>query len=153
MAHEIGLDFVFEIRARIGTPLDGGAGRNGHRRIIPILGGTVSGPRLSGRVVPGGADYELVRRDGSSAVEAHYAIEADDGAPIYVVNRGIFTAAPEVLVRVDAGEHVAEDAYYFRSAPVFDAPAGVHQWLSDRVFVAACRFTPAEVTIRVHVVT
>jgi hypothetical protein len=153
MSAEIGLDYAFEIRATIAAALDGGKGRNGHRRIIPITGGTVSGPKLNGRVVPGGADYELVRRDGSSAVEAHYALEADDGTPIYIVNKGLFVAPPVVLARVDAGETVSADEYYFRAAPVFDAPEGPHQWLSDRLFVATCRFTPSEVTIRIYVVT
>lgn len=150
---EIGLDFAFEIRAWIAPPLDGGPGRNGHRRVIPITGGTVAGPRLNGRVLPVGADFELVRRDGASAVEAHYALEAEDGTPIYIVNKGLFVAPPEVVARVDAGETVDPSDYYFRAAPVFDAPDGPHGWLSDRLFVSTCRFTPAEVTIRVYVVT
>ncbi|APH72696.1 DUF3237 domain-containing protein [Aquibium oceanicum] len=150
---EIGLEFSFEIRAKIAVPLDGGPGRDGHRRIIPITGGTVSGPGLSGRVVPGGADYERVRPDGSSIVEAHYAIEADDGTPIYVLNKGLFRAPPEVIRRLDADEPVGPGAYYFRTAPVFDAPAGHHGWLSDNIFVATCRFTSTEVSIRVYVVT
>lgn len=153
MAARIGLEHVFTIAARIGAPLGGAPGRNGTRRIIPITGGTIEGPRLKGRVLPGGADYELVRRDGSSAVEAHYGLEADDGTVIYIVNKGLFTAPAEVIARVDAGETVDPDAYYFRSAPVFDAPEGPHQWLSDRIFVADCRFTPQEVTISVHMVT
>lgn len=153
MAAGIGLAFAFEIRAQIGPPLDGGPGRNGRRRIIPITGGTVEGPRLSGRVVPGGADYELQRGDGCSVVEAHYAIEASDGTPIYIRNAGLFIAPPEVIARVDAGEIPAPGSYYFRTAPVFDAPDGPHGWLSDRLFVADAVFTPAEVTIRVHEVT
>ncbi len=147
------LDPVFDIVATIGTPLDGGPGQNGHRRIIPITGGTVSGPRLSGRVVPGGADYEWVRPDGCSKVEAHYALQADDGTPIYIVNKGIFHAPAAVIARIDAGEEVSPQQYYFRSHPVFDAPSGPHGWLSDRLFVADCRFRPTEVTIRVFMVT
>ncbi len=150
---EIGLEFSFEIRANIAAPLDGGPGRDGHRRIIPITGGTVSGPGLAGRVLPGGADYERVRADGSSIVEAHYAIEADDGTPIYVVNKGLFRAPTGVIRRLDADEPVDPNDYYFRTVPVFDAPAGPHGWLSDHIFVATCRFTSVEVSIRVHAVT
>ncbi|MEY8840152.1 DUF3237 domain-containing protein [Cribrihabitans sp. XS_ASV171] len=153
MADRIGLAHAFDIRALIAPPLDGGAGRNGHRRVIPITGGTVEGPRLSGRVLPGGADYELQRADGASVVEAHYTIEASDGTPIYIRNAGIFTAPADVIARVDAGETVDPDMYYFRTAPVFDAPDGPHGWLSDRLFVAEARFTPQEVTIRVYEVT
>ena len=149
----IGLSFAFDIRAEIAPPLDGGPGRGGHRRVIPITGGSVEGPRLTGRVVPGGADYELQRADGCSVVEAHYAIEATDGTPIYIRNKGLFVAAPEVIARVDAGEAVAPEDYYFRTAPVFDAPDGPHGWLSDRLFVADARFTPSVVTLRVFEVT
>ena len=149
----IGLEFVFEITALIGVPLTGGAGRLGQRRIIPITGGTVRGPRLNGRVLPGGADYELIRPDGNSRLEAHYGIEAEDGTPIYIVNRGLYVAPASVTARLDAGEDVPPAEYYLRAAPVFDAPAGPHGWLSDHLFVSTCRFTPEAVTIRVFLVT
>jgi Protein of unknown function (DUF3237) len=149
----IGLEFAFEITAQIGVPLTGGAGRLGQRRIIPITGGTVQGPRLNGRVLPGGADYELVRPDGNSRLEAHYGIEAEDGTPIYIVNRGLYVAPASVTARLDAGEDVPPTDYYLRAAPVFDAPDGPHGWLSDHLFVSACRFTPDAVTIKVFLVT
>lgn len=149
----IGLEFAFEITALIGTPLTGGPGRLGQRRIIPITGGTVRGPRLNGRVLPGGADYELIRPDGNSRLEAHYGIEAEDGTPIYIVNRGLYVAPASVTARLDAGEDVPPADYYLRAAPVFDAPEGPHGWLSDRLFISTCRFTPEAVTIRVFVVT
>lgn len=149
----IGLAFAFEIRATIGAPLDGGPGRLGHRHVIPITGGTVDGPRLTGRVLPGGADYELIRPDGNSRVEAHYAIEAADGTPIYIRNEGLYVAPRDVTARLDAGDPVSPSDYYFRTTPTFDAPDGPHAWLSDRLFVATCRFTAQEVTIRVHEVT
>lgn len=146
------LEFAFDIKATIAEPRDGGPGRNGHRRIIAITGGTVTGPRLSGRVLPGGADYELIRADGNSVVEAHYALEAVDGTPIYVCNKGLFVATKEVIAALDAGQAVLADNYYFRSAPVFDAPDGPHGWLADHLFIANCRFTSTEVTIRVFLV-
>lgn len=149
----IGLDFAFEITALIGTPLTGGIGRLGQRRLIPITGGTVQGPRLRGRVLPGGADYELIRPDGNSRLEAHYGIEAEDGTPIYIVNRGLYVASADVTARLDAGENVPPAEYYLRAAPVFDAPSGPHGWLSDHLFVSTCRFTPQAVTIRVFLVT
>jgi hypothetical protein len=149
----MGLEFAFEIRALIGTPLGSGPGRLGHRRVIPITGGTVTGPRLTGEVIPGGADYELIRPDGNSVIEAHYALRAGDGTVIYVRNVGLFVAPAEVIARLDAGAAVEADEYYFRSAPVFDAPDGPQGWLSDRLFVAACRFSNEEVSIRVHCVT
>lgn len=150
MKAEIGLEFAFEIIAEVGQTLDGGPGRLGTRRIVPITGGTVRGPKLNGRIVPGGADYAIGRPDGAAVVTAHYALEAEDGTPIYIMNEGIRTAAPEVIARLRSGEHVDPAEYYFRSVPTFDAPEGPHGWLSDNIFVAHCaRFGPS-VRIRVY---
>lgn len=132
-----GLEHVFTIVAEIGTPLSGGRSSAGERLHIPILGGTVRGPRLEGTIRPGGSDWPLIRPDGTSEIEATYTVAADDGTPILVRNAGLRVSAPEVLARLRAGEAVAPDEYYFRSAPRFDAPDGPHAWLRDRLFVAS----------------
>jgi hypothetical protein len=146
------LEFAFDIHVDLGAPTFAGKGRLGERRIFPIVGGSIDGPKLKGRVVPGGADYALVRRDGSTLVSAHYMIEADDGTAIYIRNKGLFAGAPSVIEKVDAGELVEPDNYYFRAAPVFDAPEGPHEWLSDRLFISSCAFRPSDVTISVYVI-
>jgi hypothetical protein len=143
------LDFAFEIVAELSAPLDHGPGRHGHRRINPIIGGSVTGPRLNGRVLPGGADYEWVRTDGSSVLQAHYVLEATDGTPIYIHNKGLFIASPEILRRIDAGEAVEDDFYYFRCSPIFEAPEGKHGWLSDRIFVGKGMFKQSHVIVKV----
>ncbi|MFZ1815314.1 MAG: DUF3237 domain-containing protein [Rhizobiaceae bacterium] len=148
----ISLEHVFDISAEIAQPITGGASRNGQRRIIAITGGTVSGPRLQGRVMPGGADYEFIRPDGTSRVEAHYVMEASDGSPIYICNKGIYAAPQPVSDRLDRGEAVGTDEYYFRCVPVFDAPPGPHEWLNDRIFVGSCIFSIDAVRISVFVV-
>ena len=148
----IGLSHAFDISAEIAPPISGGPGPNGERRITGITGGHVRGPRFSGRVVPGGADYEVIRPDGSSRVEAHYVLEADDGTPIYICNKGIYKAPQTVSDRLDRGEPVAQDEYYFRCTPVFDAPPGPHAWMNDHIFVATCIFTVEAVIIRVFTV-
>jgi hypothetical protein len=81
------LEFVFEIRADVGPVLRGGKGRLGERQHIATTGGTVCGPRLNGRIVPGGSDGVLSRPDGASVIDAHYKAQADDGTPIYGRNR------------------------------------------------------------------
>ena len=148
----IGISHAFDISAEIAPPIMGAPGPNGQRRITGITGGRVDGPRLTGRVLPGGADYEHVRPDGSSRVEAHYTLEAEDGTPIYICNIGLFKAPQEVTDRLDRGEAVGTDEYYFRCAPRFDAPPGPHAWLNDRLFVATCIFTTEAVIIRVFTV-
>lgn len=145
------LEFVFEIRAEIGPVRRGGKGRLGERQHIAITGGTVRGPRLNGRIVPGGSDWVLTRPDGASVIDAHYTVQADDGTPIYVHNRGLRVSSAEVLGRLQRGEPVEPHEMYFRSAPVFDAPDGPHGWLSDHVFVATLARVGNEVQVRVFV--
>jgi hypothetical protein len=143
------LEFAFGIRAQVGVALRAGEGRIGERTHVPIVGGTVDGPRLQGRIVPGGSDWILSRRDGASIIDAHYTIVADDGTPIYVHNRGLRVSSAEVLERLRRGDAVAPHELYFRSTPVFDAPDGPHAWLSDHVFVA--RLARAGADVRVDV--
>lgn len=131
------LEYVFSIRADIAPPRSAGVGPLGERLHIPILGGIVQGPRLKGRILPGGSDWPLIRPDGSSAISAHYSIEAEDGTLILVQNEGLRVSAPEVTARLRAGQLVAPDAYYFRTAPRFDAPDGPHQWLRESLFIAS----------------
>jgi hypothetical protein len=146
------LEFAFEIRARIDQALRAGPGRLGERQHIPITGGSVSGPRLQGRILPGGSDWALIRNDGSTLVDAHYTIQADDGTLIYVRNRGLRVSSAQVLERLRRGESVAPQDMYFRSTPVFDAPDGPHAWLSDHVFVASLARVGAEMRIQVFAV-
>jgi len=95
---------VFEARVRVAPAQELGEIGGGRRRIIPILGGTLSGARLSGEVLPGGADWQTIFPDGRTEVLARYTLRASDGALIGVVNRGVRRGAPEVIARLTAGE-------------------------------------------------
>ncbi len=148
-----GLDLVFTIKADIAPPRNAGRGPYGERLHIPITGGRVAGPRLTGTVLPGGSDWPIVTADGHSRIEAHYTIEADDGTLIYVVNKGVRVSSPQVSARMRAGETVSPDQYYMRGAPVFDAPDGPHRWLTERVFVCTIRPMGRAVSIAVYAVT
>ena len=132
-----GLSYAFRIRADIGPPLSGGKSAQGERLHIPILGGHVEGPKLNGRILPGGSDWPLIRPDGHSDIAAIYTIETDDGVPILVRNNGLRSSSPDVFARMRAGEAVPPSDYYFRSTPVFEAPDGPHAWLNTRLFVAS----------------
>lgn len=100
------LEFTFELRVNIGSTLELGQGSCGTRRNVPIKGGTFHGPQLSGRVLPGGADWQFVESDGLTFVDAQYVIETEDGIRIEVRNRGIRHGSEEVLARIAAGESV-----------------------------------------------
>lgn len=135
-----GLEPVFTIEAMIDPPRSAGPAPHGERLHIPITGGRVYGPRLEGRVLPGGSDWPVIGPDGHSRIEAHYTMEAADGTLIYIVNKALRVSDPATVARMRAGETVSPDAYYMRGAPVFDAPDGPHAWLRDALFI--CSIAP-----------
>jgi Protein of unknown function (DUF3237) len=142
------LRFAFEIDVTVDQMLDLGQTQAGHRRIAPIAGGIVSGPRLQGRVLSVGADWQIIRPDGSADLDARYTIQADDGALIYVVNRGIRHGPPEVLASLARGERVDPGSYYFRSAATFETSAPEHTWLTRAILVGVGERYPNKVVIR-----
>ena len=88
------------------APLELGETPLGRRRVIPITGGRFLGERLSGTILPGGADWQVIRRDGVAHLDARYTLQTDDGALIYVRNEGYRHGPAEVIARVAAGEAV-----------------------------------------------
>lgn len=112
------------------------AGKAGLRGHVAVQGGEISGPRLTGHVVPlSGGDWPRFWPGGLVEFEAHYQLQADDGTPIYIHNSGIAWHSPEVLARIEAGLPTSPDDTYCRVTPRFEAPAGPHEWLNHTVFV------------------
>ena len=130
------LELLYTSRIEIAAPLDVGSAPYGQRRVINILGGAFSGPRLSGRILPGGADWQIVRNDGIVEVEARYTLATDDGALIYLSNWGLRHGPPEVIRRLSAGEKVDASEYYFRTVPKFETGAPAYAWLNGIICVA-----------------
>jgi hypothetical protein len=143
-----GLVFAFEARAQVGPPLDVGPVPAGRRRIVPILGGTFEGSGLKGRVLPGGADWQIVRTDGLAELDTRYTLETDDGQFIYVQNAGIRHASPEITAKLMKGEPVDPSLVYFRTVPKFETSAPELAWLMRSIFVGSGERYPAEVLIR-----
>jgi hypothetical protein len=144
------LTFAFELRAQVGPPVEIGTVPHGRRRIVPILGGTVRGPELEAKVVPGGADWQLIQPDGFSELDTRYTLETDRGELVYVQNAGIRHAAPEVMQRLLAGEIVDPKLVYFRTVPRFETSAPRLQWLARSVFVGVGERFPSEVVVRFY---
>jgi hypothetical protein len=131
-----GLTHVFSLRGELAPPVELGEVEGQRKRYIPVTGGNVYGPRLAGRVLPGGGDWQAIAPGGLTFVLARYHIEASDGTVIGVTNSGVRTATPEVMEKLVQGIEVDSDAYYFRTNPVFEVRAGAHEWLRRHLFIA-----------------
>jgi hypothetical protein len=142
------LTFAFELRVRVGNPVEVGQVTHGRRRIVPIEGGTIEGPMLNGTVPGGGADWQTIQADGFTELDTRYMIKTDEGDLVYVQNGGIRTAAPDVMKKLLAGEVVDPKLVYFRTQPKFETAALNLQWLAKSLFVGVGERYPNEVVIR-----
>lgn len=149
MPHSLALEFLCGVEVEVGPPVTVGQGPLGIRRVIPILGGRLTGPGLTGEVLPGGADHQIIRPDGVVELVARYTLRLPDGALVYVVNSGIRDASPEDTARLLRGEPVPPERVYFRTAPVFETASPAHQWLHRRLFVGYGERQPAAVLLRI----
>jgi hypothetical protein len=147
------LEFVFELDATLEPPQQIGNIGIGERRIINITGGTVRGPRLNGIVLPGGADWQVIRPDGITEIHARYTLQANDGALIYIDAPGIREATPAVIARISAGELVDPSEYYFRTVPRIETGAEQYDWMNRRLFVCKGIRLPDGVNIRYYQIT
>jgi hypothetical protein len=137
---------LMQIRVTLEPVRDLGDTPLGRRRIIGITGGSFSG-RLSGRVLPGGADWQIVRADGTADLDARYTLETSDGALIYVHNRGYRHGPREVIASLVKGEDVDPALYYMRTTPWFETSAPAYDWLNRIVCVGTGARRPAGVEL------
>jgi hypothetical protein len=132
------LEFVFEEFVTLGASVHPGETPFGDRNIVPITGGTFSGPSIRGRVMPGGWDWQLSTKTGCHSLQADYMIQTDDGAIINVVNKGMLCAA------------AGSNAKLF-TIPAFEAPLGPHAWLNGGAFVGTLEVTKIDDKPAVHI--
>lgn len=142
------LEFVFEVRAKIADPIVIGQVSGGTRRIINILEGTFEGPKIKGKLLPGGADWQIIRQDGFTEVDARYVLQTDKGDLIYVSNIGIRHAPPDIIERLNAGEEVDQSQIYFRAVPRFETATPDLEWLMRSIFICTGERQPNDVVIR-----
>lgn len=154
------LVLLYRAEIEVAPPQQLGLTPAGERRIYPILGGRFDGERLSGRILAGGADWQIVREEAPNGaevriemrVEARFTMETRDGALIYVQNQGIRRAAPEQVRRMMAGEAVDPATYYFRMTPRFETGDARYAWLNGTIAVASGMRRPASVVYDVYAV-
>ena len=143
------LELLLRAEITLAPPQELGETPLGRRRIIPITGGSFRGERLSGRVLPGGADWQVIRADGVAELDARYTLETEDRALIYVRNFGYRHGPPEIIQRLAAGEPVEPALYYMRTTPRFETGAERYQWLNRIVCVATGARRAAAVELEV----
>lgn len=146
------LTYLARIDVDVDAPIDLGGGDGVHRRIVPILGGRVIGPELTGRVLPGGADFQILRSGTLTELEARYAIETEEGEKVYVENFGLRTGEADDIARLIAGEEVDPSRIYFRSSPRLSSTSARWSWLGSRILVARGERRPDSVRLEVFVV-
>lgn len=108
----------------------------GNRRIIRVTGGRLRGEKLNANVIPGGDDWITVQEDGTIIQDVRILLKTEDNALILMTYRGIRTGSKEVLERLDAGEEVDNNEYYFRTVPIFETADPKYDWLNRRIFVS-----------------
>lgn len=141
---------LFKAEITLAPPQELGDTPQGRRRIIGITGGRFSGERLSGRVLPGGADWQVIRADGVADLDARYTLETRDGALIYVRNRGYRHGPAEVLKKLSQGEAVDPSLYYMRTTPSFETGDARYSWLNRMLCIASGARRAAAVELDVY---
>jgi len=149
------LEHIGDLTVFVAAPIEAGnvTGLNsrGKRRIIPITGGTLAGPRLQGHVLPGGADFQIVVSETSADLDARYLIALDGpehaGQHIFVQNRALRRGSAADIAKLVRGEPVDPAAIYFRCVPTFEVSSPALQWLTDSIFVGTGARFPDRVEI------
>ena len=142
--------YVFTITAEIGDVTTAGEIGSGVRRIIPITGGEVKGEGINGKVCAFGADFQIIRPNELIDLEAKYAFETNDGATVYVENKGMRFGPVELLQKLKRGEPVDPKLIYFRTVPRFETGHEKYRWLMHSLFIGSAARHADRVIIDVH---
>src|SRR6478735_864470 len=127
---------LMTLQVSVAVPHKIGAVPHGTRVTAPIASGHFEGPRLRGRVLPGGGDWLLLRSDGVLELDLRITLETDDGASIYMTSFGLRHGPPEVLAALARGESVDPSTYYFRTGVRFETSASQYAFLNRLIAIA-----------------
>jgi hypothetical protein len=142
------LNFFADLSVLVDKPHEVGQTHHGVRRMIPILGGQLHGNGWTGRVLAGGADFQLIVNERMAELDARYTIETDGGDLIFVQNRAIRTAEPDVMAKLIRGEPVPPESVYFRCSPSFETASAALGWITERFFLGTGARHPGKVVMR-----
>jgi Protein of unknown function (DUF3237) len=141
------LEFLMRLAVDVGELVSMGPAPLGERRVVAILGGTFEGPGMRGEVLPGGADWQIARRDGVLDLDARYALREQGGGLVRVVSQGYRHGPPDVLAALARGEDVDPAAYFFRTTMRFETGAPYLEWLNRTIAVATAERKARQVLI------
>jgi hypothetical protein len=144
---------ILRLEASLGEALDVGNVAQGRRRIVPLTGGTFSGPQLNGTLLPGAsADWQIVLPDGTALGDVRYTLQTDHGDLLYVRSQGVRHGAPDVLARLGRDEDVDASEYVFRTSTQIETAAGDFDWLNKGVFISVAGRQPGGVIYETYLV-
>lgn len=149
------LEYFGTLHIEVAAPVEVGHTHAGQRRVIPITGGTVTGPKVSGRILNAGADFQVIRSETESDLDARYVMEFDDGARVFVTNMAYRTGSADDIAAIARGDKVPAQRIYFRCAPRFevaDTAETSWQWLESTVLIGSGRREPEAVIIDLWIV-
>lgn len=139
-----------DVSVQVGQPQEVGQPLRGLRRLIPILGGEANGHGWTARVLPGGADFQLLVSDRLAELDARYVMETDAGDMIYVQNRAVRSGPADLMARLVRGEPVDPSQIYFRCSPSFETASPALAWITERMFVGSGARHPDRVVMQFY---
>ena len=147
------LSLIYRLEATLGQPLELGDTAHGRRRIVPLTGGTFTGPELNGTLVPGAsADWQTVLPEGTALGDVRYTLRTDRDDLVYVQSRGVRHGSPEVLARLAHGEDVDASEYTFRTSSQIESGAPDLDWVNKGVFIGVGGRQPGGVIYETYLV-
>ena len=144
------LEFACRLEVELAPIKEMGTGRAGQRRIIPITGGQVSGPKISGKILNLGADWQTIFSDGVAELDTRYALETDDGALIEIINYGFRHGPEEVIKSLAQGDDVPASSYYMRTHARLETGDVRYSWVNRSLFVGTGKREKNRVIIELY---
>lgn len=142
---------ILELLVKLGPSEDMGESATGYRLNYPIIGGSFFGKGLKGKIIPGGADFAVRRKDGTLDVDALYRIKTDDGSIIIIHNKGIYRPNQQGRIKQANGDPLEPKDYYGMSSPVFHTQPGHYSWLQNFIFFGTIEDPGRDDQVRIRI--
>jgi hypothetical protein len=147
------LNLIYRLEASVGDPEDVGEISSGRRRIVPLTGGTFSGPELHGTLLSGAsADWQIILPDGTALGDVRYTLKTERGDVLYVQSQSVRHGSATVLEKLGRGEDVDAGEYTFRGAVKIETGADSLDWLNKGIFISVGGRQPGGVIYEVYLV-